>query len=48
MVPKLRSRFVIVAHSGKGMIVGELVSYVGDVSLRRGNFGLNVFDIQGG
>mgnify|MGYP001571909186 FL=1 len=28
MVPRLRSRFVIVAHSGKGMIVGELVSYV--------------------
>ena len=39
MVPRLRSRFVIVAHSGKGMIVGELVSYVGDMSLDRGNFG---------
>lgn len=47
MVPRLRSRFVIVAHPGKGMIVGELVSYVG-VSLECGYFGLRVFDVQGG
>lgn len=48
MVPRLRSRFVTVAHSGKGIIVGELVSYAGDVSLCCGNFGLSVFDVQGG
>ena len=36
MVPRLRSRFVIVAHCGKGTIVGELVSYVGHVSLMCG------------